>query len=335
MRLVQVGVRGMGSHWVNVARRSTEVEVVGYVDVVPAHLEALQREHGVPPSACFLDLEQALRTLRPDGVLCITPPQFHRDVAVAALRAGCHVLTEKPLADTWERCLEMVAEARRAGRVLMVAQNYRYSRPVQTLRRVIAGGTLGRPGQVAVEFYKGPHFGGFRDEMPYPLVIDMSIHHFDMMRFLLAADPVVLWARSWNPRWSWYKGDASATVFLEMRPRDDPSRTVPVTYTGSWCAQGGATPWNGEWRVLCEEGSVLLRDDRVLIQRREGQPWEEVPLVPLERSGQDWLLHEFVSAVREGRQPETSGEDNLRSIEMVFRTLDSIRTGQLVELGRS
>lgn len=71
----------------------------------------------------------------------------------------------------------MAAEARQAGRVLMVGQNYRYSSPVQTLRSVIAQGALGRPGQAAVEFFRGPHFGGFRDVMPYPLVVDMAIHH--------------------------------------------------------------------------------------------------------------------------------------------------------------
>lgn len=335
MRLLQVGVRGMGGHWVNVGKRSTEVEVAGYVDVVPANLEAMRAEHGVAESACYSDLAQALREVRPDGVLCIVPPQFHRDVAVTALRAGCHVLTEKPLADTPESCREMAAEARRAGRVLMVAQNYRYSPPVQTLRSVIAEGGIGRPGQVAVEFFRGPHFGGFRDVMPYPLVVDMAIHHFDMMRFLLGADPVSLWAQGWNPDWSWYKGDASTTVFVEMRLRGEgPARTVRVTYTGSWCANGGETPWNGEWKVLCDDGCARMVGDRVAVQRRDGKPWDEVAAVKLERGGQDWLLHEFVSAVREGRAPETSAEDNLRSIEMVFAAVESMKTGRVVALGR-
>ncbi len=175
MRVLQVGVRGMGNVWVRVGRRAAGVEVVGYVDVVPAHLEALQAEHGVPASACYLDLAEALRTLQPEGVLCIVPPAAHREVAVAALRAGCHVLTEKPLADTWEACLDMVAEADRAGAILMVAQNYRYSPPVQTLRRLVQSGTLGDPGEVLVHFYKGPHFGGFREEMPFPLVVELLL----------------------------------------------------------------------------------------------------------------------------------------------------------------
>ena len=329
MRLLQVGVRGMGNHWVGVGRRAEEAEVAGYVDVVPAHLEALRKDHGVPESACFTDLAAALEAVRPEGVLCIVPPAFHRDVAVAALRAGCHVLTEKPLADTWESCLEMAAEARRAGRILMVGQNYRYSRPVQTLRRVLREGGLGRPGQAAVQFFKGPHFGGFREEMAQPLLVDMSIHHFDLMRYLLEAEAVSIYAQSWNPGWSWFRGDASATVHVQMRPAGGEG-SIAVTYTGSWCAHGGGTPWNGEWRILCEDGCALLRDDRVSVQRRDGEPWTDVPLDPLPRGGQDHLLHEFLAAAREGRRPETSVEDNLGSIGMVFATEASLAAGRPV-----
>lgn len=332
MRLVQVGVRGQGNHWVNVCKRSAEVDVTGYVDVVPANLQQLRAEHGVAEDMCFSDLGAALQAVRPDGVVCVTPPRFHRPVAEQALRAGCHVLTEKPLADTWENCRATVAAARAAGRVLMVGQNYRYSGAMQTLRGVIAGGRIGLPGQVAVQFFKGPHFGGFRDEMPYPLVIDMSIHHFDLMRYVLGANPVSIYARSWNPQWSWYKGDASATVFVDMRLSAQPEHGVHVAYTGSWCANGGETPWNGEWRVLGADGCAVLEGDRVRVQRRDGQPWEDVPAVALERGGQDYLLHEFVTAVREGRQPETSGADNLRSIEMVFKTVQSMESGRAVEM---
>lgn len=332
MRVVLVGVRGQGNHWVNVIKRSTEVEAVGYVDVMPEHLERLRAEHGVAESLCFYDLDAALAAVRPEGVVCVTPPRFHRAVAETALRAGCHVLTEKPLADTWENCEAMVTAARKAGRVLMVGQNYRYSSPMQTLRQVVSGGSIGRPGQAAVQFFKGPHFGGFRDEMPFPLVIDMSIHHFDLMRYVLGADPVAITAHSWNPRWSWYRGDASTSLFVEMRLADSPEQTVAVNYTGSWCGVGGETSWNGEWRVLCDGGCAVLQGDRVRVQLRDGGTWEEVPAVHLERGGQDHLLHEFAAAVREGRQPETNGEDNLRSIAMVFKTLESIEARRRVTL---
>ncbi len=332
MRLVVVGVRGQGNLWVKILRRSAEVEVVGYVDVVPEHLAALRAEHRVSEAQCFSNLGAALAAVRPDGVICVTPPLFHRVVATQALQAGCHVLTEKPLADTWENCRAMVAEAAHAKRVLMVGQNYRYAGAIQTLRSVIAGGTIGLPGQAAVQFFKGPHFGGFRDEMPYPLVIDMSIHHFDLMRYVLGADPISIQAQSWNPSWSWYRGDASTAAFVEMRPVADAMRVISVSYTGCWCANGGETTWNGDWKVLCDDGCVVLTGDQVRVQRRSDRPWEDVAPVSMARTGQEYLLREFLAAIREGRQPETSGVDNLRSIEMVFGTVESIEQGRRVTM---
>ena len=52
--------------------------------------------------------------------------------------------------------------------------------------------------------------------MPHPLIIDMSIHHFDLMRFFLGSDAVAISARSWNPPWSWFAGDASAAAQIEF-----------------------------------------------------------------------------------------------------------------------
>ncbi|MEZ4618271.1 MAG: Gfo/Idh/MocA family oxidoreductase [Caldilineaceae bacterium] len=136
------------------------------------------------------------------------------------------------MADTRQSAQDIVDVANRSGILHMVTQNYRYKPPLQTLKQALESGVCGEIGAVHVEFFKGPHFGGFREEMPYPLIIDMSIHHFDLMRFLLSSDPVALYGRSWNPSWSWFKGDASASVTLNF------AGGVIVSYDGSWCSQG-------------------------------------------------------------------------------------------------
>lgn len=336
MRMVQVGCLGMGKWWVQVGLKSPDVEVAGYVDVNPDHLKVIQDEFDIQPSRCYLDLDKALAELKPDAVLIVTPPQFHEAIAVKAMEAGCHVLTEKPLADTWEACLRTVQAVRRTGRTMMVAQNYRYRPEVQTLRNALRSGRFGAPGQALVHFSRGPRFGGFREEMPYPLIIDMSIHHYDMMRYILDADPKSLTATSWNPDWSWYKGDASSVSHIEMTPSssDDAAdgRTIHVTYHASWCTRGGATTWNGDWRIYCEHGYLEMIDNKVYAQMEDEGAKEELPLEPMELTDQAYLLRAFYEAIRDGKQPETSAEDNLRSIEMVFRTVESCQTGQRVTL---
>ena len=337
MRMVQVGVLGMGKWWVQVGLKSPDVEVAGYVDINPGHLKAIQDEFGIAPSQCYVDFDQALKELKPDAVLIVTPPQFHEPIAVKAMEAGCHVLTEKPLADTWEACLRTVEAVRRTGRIMMVAQNYRYRPEIQTLRNTLRSGRFGAPGQVLINFTRGPHFGGFREEMPYPLIIDMSIHHYDLMRYILDADPVRLTAFSWNPPWSWYRGDASSVSRIDMIPRSKPGSNagqhpIHVTYHASWCTRGGTTPWNGNWMIYCENGYLEMIDNQIFAQASDDAAKEPIPIEPMDLTDQAYLLRAFYEAVRDGRQLETSAEDNLRSIEMVFRTVESCESGQTVEL---
>lgn len=335
MRMVQVGCLGMGKWWVQVGLKSPDVEVVGYVDVNPNHLQEIQNEFGISPSQCYIDFDQALQELKPDAVLIVTPPRFHEPIAVKAMEAGCHVLTEKPLADTWEACLRTVDAVRRTGRIMMVAQNYRYRPEIQTLRNALRSGRFGSPGQVLINFTRGPHFGGFREEMPYPLIIDMSIHHYDLMRYVLDADPVRLTAFSWNPQWSWYQGDASSVSQIEMLPRSKTAageHPIRVTYHASWCTRGGMTPWNGNWMIYCDGGYLEMIDNQIFAQVSDDAPKEPVPIEPMDLTDQTYLLRAFYEAVRDGRPPETHAEDNLRSIEMVFRTVESCQNGKTVRL---
>lgn len=342
MRIVQVGCLGMGKHWIHIGRQSNSVQVVGYVDINPAHLTAIQDEFGIDASNCFTDLGEAIQSLNPDGVLLVTPPQFHAQQAIQAMQAGCHVLTEKPLAPTRQECLDIIATSKATGKIVMVAQNYRYRPSIQTLRQAVLSGTYGQVEQVSVEFFRGPHFGGFREEMDHPLIVDMAIHHFDLMRYILDADPISVEARSWNPSWSWFRGDASATCHFEMvrRKSADTSRAqdaagtgqapIHVVYNGSWCTRGGTTSWNGNWKLFLEHGYLELIGDRVYVQREEDGPKEEITIEPMPRTDQAYLLEAFVECVRRSLPPETSAEDNLKSIDMVFNAVKSCDTRSLV-----
>lgn len=315
VKLIQVGIGGMGNTWLNAVEASEEASYAALVEINPATADAQAEKHGLDRARIFGSLDEALTAGKADGVIVVTPPQTHRDIAVAAMRAGLPVLSEKPLADTREAAEDIVRVARETGLLHMVAQNYRYSRPVQTLKRVLDSGQLGPVGAVAIEFYRGPHFGGFREVMPYPLIMDMAIHHFDMLRFFLGRDPVGLYGRSWNPAWSWFQGDASASVVIDF---DHPV----ATYNGSWCSQAGDTPWNGNWRFDCADGVATLEEDRVWTQRR-GAERVEAPLVDMPLTSQRYLLHEFVQAITTGRRPATTCFDNIKSLNIVLDAIAS------------
>ncbi len=323
MNVIQVGMGGMGNAWLRAVQHSANVDFAGFVEIND-DIGAMQAEkYGLDRALIFRTLDDALAHVAADGVINVTPPQFHRDVSVQALRAGLPVLSEKPLADTPDAAHAIVQAADETGVLHMVAQNYRYNTATQTLKRTLAAGELGEIGAMAVEFFRGPHFGGFREEMAYPLIIDMSIHHFDLMRFFLERDPVTVFGRSWNPPWSWFAGDASAAVTLGF------AGGVTVSYIGSWCSQARETSWNANWRVECSRGVVSLVDNQVYTQLTGQEPALVEP-VTLERDGQSYLLEEFYRAVTTGTAPATTCQDNIKSLEIVFSTVRSFETGQVI-----
>ena len=323
VRVIQVGIGGMGGTWVRTVAASDEVEYVAWVDVDEEVLAQQCQVHTFDPSRCYTSLAEALRAEQADGLINVTPPRFHEEVSCAGFDAGLHVLSEKPLADTMEAAKRTVESAEKAGLTLMVAQNYRYRDFIRTLKSSVACGHYGRPGQVQVAFYKRPHFGGFREKMDYPLIVDMSIHHFDLMRHILDADPISVMGKSWNPYWSWFKGDASAALVFEF------ADGVRVVYHGSWCATGEETSWSGNWHIECEGGVIICRNVAVY-EAASGGPLKEVPIEPMALDTQGYLLHEFCEAISVGITPATHGRDNLKSLEMVFAAVEAARTGRVV-----
>jgi predicted dehydrogenase len=326
MKVIQVGLGGMGNAWLRTVLASPTVEYAGFVEINEAIAREQAERYNLDPALIFPSLAAALKAVSAAGVIDITPPQFHQAIATTALDAGLPVLSEKPLAHSRAAAQAIVAKANQSGVLHMVSQNYRYRRIIQTVKRLIDSGELGTVGSVKVDFFKGSHFGGFREEMAYPLIIDMAIHHFDLMRFFLASEPQAIFGRSWNPAWSWFKGDASASVLLTF------ANQVPVTYTGSWVSQGRETTWNAEWRFECSQGIIGLADDQVYSQR-PGEAAQPIEPVAMAYQDQAYTLNEFYEAVTQGKPPATTCQDNLKSLSIVFDTVQSFETGQTVLCG--
>jgi predicted dehydrogenase len=180
MRFIHVGVGGFGQCWVRALKDNKNAKVVGLVDVKDEALRKACEIGGYSKDLRFKSLEEALKNLKADAVVSSTP---HRHDVVTAMNAGLDVISEKPMADTMASCKAMARAAAETGRIYVVSQNYRYSPPMWTLANVMRSGKLGAIGQVKLDFFMGVDFGGgFRHEMPFPVIIDMSIHHFDLIR---------------------------------------------------------------------------------------------------------------------------------------------------------
>jgi predicted dehydrogenase len=330
---VLAGCGGISRTWLKSLPPDGAVEIVGLADIRREAAERLVAEAGLAAPA-FAGIEEALRAVRPDAVFDCTTPEAHHPTTLAALRAGCHVLVEKPLADTLPRARELVAEAARAGRILAVTQTRRYDPNLRRVRALLASGALGRIGTVDVDFQVGAHFGGFRDRMAHVLLLDMAIHTFDQARCLSGLDPVSVFCREFNPPGSWYDRDAAAVAVFEM------TGGAVFTYRGSWCAEGLNTSWEGAWRIGCERGAIRwdggadLRAQRVAKTGGFRSEWEDVPIPPnpepAKVGGHAGVIAEFVRCVTDGSVPETNAADNLKSLAMSLSAVESATTGRPV-----
>ncbi|MEV1175435.1 Gfo/Idh/MocA family oxidoreductase [Nonomuraea sp. NPDC049784] len=319
LRVVQVGAGSMGQAWIRTLTASDDVELVGVVDLDTELAAAAVRAVG-GDAKVGASLSEILAPTAPDAVVNVTVPAAHSAVNTEALFAGLPVLCEKPAAPTLAEALVQAAAAEAAGQLLMISQSRRYFAALAEYRHRIA--ELGTIGLLTTGFFRGPRFGGFRDEMEQPLLVDMAIHAFDAARHLLGAEPVSVVCESWNPAWSWYRGDAAATANFLF---DDGTRYV---FTGSWCADGLETSWNGEWRASGSEGTATWDGEDRVASSVSGAA--AVP--PGDHEQIAGALVEFVAALRTGVEPSGTIARNIRSLAMVAAAVRSAESGGRVEI---
>lgn len=198
-RVIIAGCGAMANTWADYAKARPDTAIVGLVDLYEQTAVTFARRHGLE-CPTFTNIRDALQATDANIVFDVTIPSSHHDVAITALQAGCHVFGEKPLAESFSDCADIVQTARSTGHIQAVMQNRRFDPRIRAYRQLISSGTIGQPGYAGADFFLGPHFGGFRDLMDSPLLLDMAIHTFDQARYILGANPVSVYCHEFNPR---------------------------------------------------------------------------------------------------------------------------------------
>lgn len=328
-RVVHVGCGGIAGAWLKHSFIRDRVDIVAFVDLNAEAAKQCAQTHGFPSAEISGDLKAMLAKHHPEAVFDCTIPAAHRSVTLTALAHGCHVLGEKPMADSLEAGREMVAAAQSARRVYAVTQTRRYNRNLRRLVEFLQSGAIGNIEMVQSDFFIGAHFGGFRDEMQHVLILDMAIHAFDAARLIAGANPQSVICEDWNPISSWYKHGASAVALFRME------NNIRYLYHGSWCAEGLNTTWECAWRVIGSRGSAIWNgadEIQVSVVDDEAQPEfirKQISLtVPpcrpeLPDDGHAGVIADFLDCLMEGRTPETACTDNIYSLAMVMSAIES------------
>lgn len=336
LKLIHVGLGGWGTDWELNALPPirNEVERVAIVEAYEPARDAAKTKLTLEDAQAFGALDEALEAVEADAVLITAPMEAHVPLAIQAMRAGKHVLVEKPFAGSVDEAIEAVTVAEETGKVLQVSQNYRFYPAPRTVAKLVADRVLGDVGTVNIDFRKwanDPEAGTHRHyRYVHPLLFDMAIHHFDLMRLVLGKNPVRVFAQQTDPGWSKFIEEASATVVVTFE--DD---TV-VSYRGSWVSSGEPTFWGGEWHMECERGEIVwtsrrggddsAKHDKVTLRPRGGKA-KDAPLEQMPVWGRSAGVLAFKEAIETGVEPELSGRRNLGSLALMEAAATSLASG--------
>jgi predicted dehydrogenase len=340
--VIRVGVVGYGYWGPNVVRNFAEVpgcQLVAVSDMRPDRLAAVRARY--PVVRTFADPNELVADRRIDAVVIVTPVSTHYDLAMQALKAGKHVLVEKPLAETSQQATHLVEEAERRGLVLSVDHTFVYTGAVRKIRELVASGSLGD-----IYYYDSVrvNLGLFQHDVN--VIWDLAVHDLAIMEHVVPQQPCAVSATGMSHLDGRPENIAYLTLFFEsnliahfhvnwlapvkvrrtliggsrkMIVYDDlePSEKIKV-YDKGVTVNGG----NGQ-----NHGNPPYR---MMIDYRSGDM--HAPQLDITEALSTEAKH-FISCVESGQPTMTDGHSGLRVVRILEAASQSIAArGRIVEL---
>lgn len=335
LRLAVIGTGFWARFQLAAWRELGGVELVALYNRTRSKAELLAHEFGVP--RVYDDAELLLREVRPDAVDIITGVDTHSHFVHLAAANGVAAICQKPLAPTLAEAQAMWAACRAAGVALLVHENFRWQAPIRRFRQLLDAGTIGRPFRGRLQFASS--FPVFQNqpvlaELEQFIITDVGSHMFDVARYLFGdARRVYCQTRRVNPH---IKGEDVATA---MSLHGELTCITDLSYASR--LEHECFP---QTLVLAEGelGSLELGPDfRISVTTADGTHAQHCPpphyawadpayavvhasIVPCNQN--------LLGALRGEARAETTAEDNLRTLGLVFAAYRSAEIGQAVDL---
>lgn len=335
--MIRVGIIGYGYWGPNLVRNFIEAPgttVAAVCDLRPERLEQLPSRY--PSIQTFNDHAALLANPKIDAIAIATPVSSHYNLALEALRAGKHVLLEKPIASTTEQARRLIDEAARAKRILMVDHTFVYTPAVRKIRELIAAKALGD-----IYYYDAVrvNLGLFQHDVN--VIWDLAIHDLSIMDYVLPSRPIAVSATGISNIPGQPENVAYITLFFA-------SPQIAHVHV-NWLA-----PVKVRHTLIGGSEKMILYDDvepsekvkvydkginvtqtseavyQMLISYRSGDMW--APRLETTEALQTEVRH-FSDCIETNTQPETGGEAGLRLVQLVEAADQSLRErGKLIEI---
>ncbi len=327
-RIGLVGTGTMGSVHAHAYSHMEDAKVVGIVDIDEVAGTELANRYG---AVAYSSLEALLAAQEVDVIDVCVPTPWHREYVEKAATAKKHVICEKPLARTLEDAQAMMDACERNGVRLFVGHVVRFFPEYQMAHDAVAAGNLGQIGVVRTmrggqyptawqDWYASPAMSG-------TLLVDMVIHDFDFLR--------------------WCFGDVSRVYAKSMLGRDInrlDHAFVSLRFNsgvighveGTWAYPSG---FHTELEIAGQGGLIAHKSDDAVpvhleLRAEQGQgQGVMVPDSPMLKNPYQLELEHFIECLTDGKEARVTPLDAYRALEIGLAALESVQTGQVVELG--
>ncbi|MGH6859304.1 MAG: Gfo/Idh/MocA family protein [Phyllobacterium sp.] len=317
-----IGASTIAHEWVIDAIRASGGEIISVMSTSAERGRAYAADHGIPRFATSLG---ALLHEPIDAVYISTTNELHRDQVLAAAKAGKHILCEKPLATGLDDARAMVLACREAGIVFATNHHLRNAATHTAMRDAIAAGRIGRPlaAKVFHAVYLPVHLQGWRLDRPDAgggVILDITVHDTDTLRYVLGDDPVEAIAASQQSGLA--KAGLEDAVMGVMRFKSGLIALFHDGFTTKYSETG--------FEVHGTDGSLVGRNvmsqkpvGTVTLRNADGESELQLDHRNLYETG----IARFHAAIAGNGRPPASGEDGLWSLAAGLAVAEAARTG--------
>ncbi len=266
------------------------------------------------------------------------PPDQQLGVIREAVEQGGHlkgILAQKPLATNLDDAKTIVRLCEEAGIPLSVNQNMRYDQSMRALKTLLDRGYLGEPVMAQITMHARPHWQEFVRDYERVAILNLSIHHLDVYRYLFGEPERIMVSVRTDPRTDFPHTDGMAFSILEY---PNQMRAISLDNTFSWVDHG--IEWRVEGTEGVAKGTIGWPDYPVgspsrldFLTKRRPDYWFQ-PRWPEQWFPQAFIgtMGQLMRAIAEGSEPELSGRDNLKTMALIEAAYRSAAEGRAVAL---
>ena len=310
-------------------------ELIGYFDFIPERAEKMAKKYG---GVAFSSVQELLNSDKIDAVSVCTANITHAETAVAALRAKKHVLCEKPMAVTLSECENMLAEAKSAGKLLMVAHNQRLWNTHIKAKELLKKGVIGTPLTFKTCFgHRGPDHWSVdkgtgnwffdKNKSAFGVVADLGIHKIDIIRYLLESEITELSAMTGTLD----KRDADGSpvsvednAIILCKTESGVIGTVSVSWTYYGEEENGTVIYGTKGHL-----HIPSSEDGALTVTVFGKEPAVYSVQGQEKSG---IIDAFIDAILNGKNSPISAESVIPSMKVMLSALTAADSGKRTHL---